>query len=1031
MKYVPLPRFLFRAPLLPARMVTKGARTFRTQPLAGLALNLASPDLTSALEGSIPGRRGETRALLALDRYRRRAAFRPTPHGLWAGVGLGALAPRSRIDTGAPSPHLRFSWARLAELARTVLEDRDARTVVRLRRAPSLIAGAREVIWLGFDSTATDAATTLVEKHADMDDVISTALAATVDWKPWPAVRSALAEAADPDEVDELLLVMIDDGLLHTDLTPPIVGPDPQAWFLARLEKIPSAWLLANQLKELARASADRPLDWEAIDRQSQQLPGEGQAAAAFTPTLLFNEAHFELSRGPVARAAELVPLLFRLQNALSFPVAERVPTPALADALDATTELFGAGALSVPALISGAYGVTVSDAESRGLVEDPIDSVPASADTSPPPPALMAFLVNEVVAAASARHSTVELDSDKLASLLPDESLPPTCELFLTPTSQAVPEGRAGEGWLLGLHAPAGASWGRFGHALGKDVQPLFEALTRAEAAVRPGEQALDVVFVPAPSVADVCTHPPVRAAALALTAWPSEEQAAVLVDDLELCADPTGLEPSALRTATGLPVSPTPLQRVRSSLAPTGLWRLLAGWTLHRQHAPWAMTWGPLMDLDWTPRITLDGFVIAPASWRIPPTLASTHPPDASSAVAVWRRTARVPRFVQVGAEDELLPVDLAAPTAITDLAGQARVFEIWPPLEDTPDTSGRRVEAVVALVAAQDDQELPHVAAAISATADCGAAPPPRDPSVRSAAKGWQTYKLFGTAAAQDEVILNVIAPAITAARAAGDISAWFFLRYVDGPGNRPHLRLRVRANTPSAERSFTARLAHLLAHAQDAGEVVAVERTPYFPELARYGGPLGLAAAHAVFEADSALVCALLALQGDNTESDNPGIGDDPAVAIFERDDARLICLVAVFDQLARGFGLDARARVELAERRLDAHDGNQSDQERDEAVHADGRAFRGANSLLRTLLADDPPPPFQPPFTSFRAAVASAASTLDSGLRGRLLAPLLHLAAVRLLGADRPAERRGYALWARTLTSLSRHPVRPR
>ena len=35
-------------------------------------------------------------------------------------------------------------------------------------------------------------------------------------------------------------------------------------------------------------------------------------------------------------------------------------------------------------------------------------------------------------------------------------------------------------------------------------------------------------------------------------------------------------------------------------------------------------------------------------------------------------------------------------------------------------------------------------------------------------------------------------------MTDARAAAEIDAWFFLRYLDGPGARPHLRLRAHAS-----------------------------------------------------------------------------------------------------------------------------------------------------------------------------------------------------------------------------------------
>ena len=45
-------------------------------------------------------------------------------------------------------------------------------------------------------------------------------------------------EAAADDDVDELLLTLLDDGLLQSDLSPPIVGAAPGAHLRARLDAL-------------------------------------------------------------------------------------------------------------------------------------------------------------------------------------------------------------------------------------------------------------------------------------------------------------------------------------------------------------------------------------------------------------------------------------------------------------------------------------------------------------------------------------------------------------------------------------------------------------------------------------------------------------------------------------------------------------------------------------------------------------------------------------------------------------------------
>ncbi len=1036
MAYVALDRFLFRAPLLPSRTLTDGGPgALDRHPLGRAALALASPELNTA-SASANGADDKAMARVgrAVDRYRRRAAFRPTPHGLWAGVGLGSLGPRTAFKTGQPGAVFRVAWKRLADLARTLLTDVDVRAHVRLRHAPSVIQGARTVVWLGSDDGDGVDTARLIEKRADCDALVGAVLKATSRWTPWPKVRIAVAPDADEnddmDEVDDLLLTMVDDGLLHFDLVPPLLGPPPANWMIERLgdsrsgaaslSRVPAIARAVEQLLR-ARDAADRG-DFAALQATLAALPAALPSANGIQATLIFRPRQaVTLSRTAVTRAARLAPLLFRLQEALAPPAMERTPDPALADALDATTEILGAGALDLGALALGDYGVETCD-------RDPF-SRPAAKDS--PGHGLLTLLVDRIVEAARDGLPTVTLSSENIEPLLPTVDIPATCELFLAPCKPRAGK-PPGEGWLLGLHAPAGASWGRFAHALPDGGATLLEPLRTAELRARPGERRMDVIFAPSDGLGDICAHPPLRPTALALTGWPNENADALTVTlaDLELCADAGALEPLALRTTTGVPVAPSALHRVRSTTAPGGIWRLLVGWNLYRQHAPWAVTLGPLGDLDWTPRIVIDGFVVAPASWRVPPDIAARG--ASARHVRAWRKRAALPRFVQVGSEDELLPVDLTTPLAAADLVGQSRVFEIWPPLDDTPDASGRRVEAVVALADEPNEESRARMAAILSDVASAGAVPPPRKAAPSPEASGWQTFKLFGGVDHQDALLIDDVAPTIREARAAREITGWFFLRYVDGPGLRTHLRLRVRT-AKAGDPRFSRRLNRRLAFAWKSGDVVSVEQASYFPEVARFGGASGMAAAHALFQADSGLACTLLALEAaagaspgadaeTGTDGGAPGIDGDFREMV-DLPEWRLLCLVATFDSLSRGFGLDLDGRRHLARRRLGVH-ATEIDTD---TARAHGQAFRTLAPHLRKLLSGNLPAPIAVPLDDYRTRALKATRSLDPDTRRRIIAPILHLSTVRLVGLDRPTEIRAYDLWTRTLESLARHP----
>jgi thiopeptide-type bacteriocin biosynthesis protein len=393
--------------------------------------------------------------------------------------------------------------------------------------------------------------------------------------------------------------------------------------------------------------------------------------------------------------------------------------------------------------------------------------------------------------------------------------------------------------------------------------------------------------------------------------------------------------------------------------------------------------------------PRLSLDGFVIAPASWRVPAGLRA--PTD----IRRWRKAAGVPRHVQLGEGDELLPVDLAAPSAADDLDGHDRAFEIWPPLDEVVDRDGRRLEAVVMVVEEPDaDEVASHQRRAAAIRAASAVPPPRRAPPLDD----WRTFKLFGAQGRQDD-LLALLLPAIRAGQHAGEIDRWFFQRYVDGPGSRHHLRVRVHADGGAALAAFEGRLRDRLAPARAAAAVTSIEIDEYRPELGRFRAE-ELAAVHDLFESDSELACALSPPPADALE--------------------RIGLLVRAMDALAVGFGLDLDARHALAVDRRRAAEASAALDE-DDRARADV-AFRRVGRGLRTALAaeadgGDDPAGAAAKLAAHRARTAHAARGLAADARARLLPTLLHLCAVRGLGADRDGERLAYTFWDRTLQGL--------
>ncbi|MER5727213.1 thiopeptide-type bacteriocin biosynthesis protein [Streptomyces sp. NPDC002138] len=140
-------------------------------------------------------------------------------------------------------------------------------------------------------------------------------------------------------------------------------------------------------------------------------------------------------------------------------------------------------------------------------------------------------------------------------------------------------------------------------------------------------------------------------------------------------------------------------------------------------------------------------------------------------------------------------------------------------------------------------------------------------------------WHGYHLFlhSTAADTDAFLLREAAPYLDGLVAAGEATAWFFIRYGE---DGPHLRIRVRDLSPAGAAALPDRLARAAkgapavagpwpsAHAE-------VRTVPYTPETERYGGVSALPIAEEVFAASGRVVLDALEALAARTGGDGGG------------------------------------------------------------------------------------------------------------------------------------------------------------
>jgi thiopeptide-type bacteriocin biosynthesis protein len=356
-------------------------------------------------------------------------------------------------------------------------------------------------------------------------------------------------------------------------------------------------------------------------------------------------------------------------------------------------------------------------------------------------------------------------------------------------------------------------------------------------------------------------------------------------------------------------------------------------------------------------------------------------------------WRKQNHVPAVVQAGEGDELLFLDLQAPGAVKELARFAggRVFEIWPPLDRLPDESGRRIEAVAAVVDIPEDAE-----AQSAAIQSCRNAGPVHPPAQVPADANWLSFRCYGALDRQASLLFEAVGPTVKVALEAGEIDAWFFLPYLDQPGSRHHLRIRAHATSPKKAESFSRRLRGALAPSLERGHIVDIATSSYFRESARYGGPEQMPAVETIFQAGSDLVLDVLSRESEG-----------------HLQDERMHIAVRAADTLAESLGLNLSARLAVASSCRRAYERlNLIDEEEAKL------AFRAGSKRLLAAPAEA-----APILSAFRRALSNFNEQERQALRSRLPA-LIHVQAVRLFGTDARAEALSCYLWQRTLDSLS-------
>jgi thiopeptide-type bacteriocin biosynthesis protein len=800
---------------------------------ASLSLALRADRIAAGLD--VPARQVLS-AAVALARYQLRAAGRPTPFGLFAGVAGARL--------GGPAM-ARFGEAHLAAArcdAAWLL------SVIERCEVCAPLAGRLSVV---FSSLAVLHAGKWEVPAGPDRQVIRDSLAvrAVRDASQAPVQVSVLADqlsSAFPGSGDKgarMLAELVRLGFLITSLRPPMTTADALGHVIRELraagaQEIPETAGLLEQLEalhhELAVHNAAEP-ERQAAMRERLSVAVTEISAEGRTPLCLDLRLDAEVTLPePVGR--EMAAAASALVRLSSSPEG----SPVWEDYHRRFTERLGTGTL-VPLLdvVDSAIGLGYP----AGY---PASILPLPAERDSDRHAHLARLIT----GESEVTLTDELIDTMTGSLFDPRLVPAHVEIAARVQAASLADLNAGRYTLrISPARAAGTLTSRFSAlAAGSGLEHVYRSAPAIHDGALPVQLSVPPLFIRGQNVGRIPAYLP---SLLSLGEHPARGDKPLGPGDLAVTATLRGLH--LVHRETGQVIEPQVFHPLDLGKQMPPLGRFLAH--LPRAFAAdyLAFDWGPFQQLPHLPAVRYRRSVLSPQQWRL--TAGSLPPPhtglaDWRRSLAAWRQRTGCPATVQLHNGDLALRLDLDEPLHALCLrehvdddkpAIMTRACE----LQDYGWIGGHAHEIALPLTrrAAPAPDEMPRRLVPAP-----GAGHGQLPLAVGSA---WLSAKLFTGREAMDEIIGGHL-PALIANLETDEV---WFIRYRNRE-ETDHLRLRIAAGHGQAAR----RAAALAAWASDlrARRLCArVALDTYYPESGRYGGGECMRAAEAVFAADSAV------------------------------------------------------------------------------------------------------------------------------------------------------------------------------
>ncbi|NUS89665.1 MAG: lantibiotic dehydratase [Streptomyces sp.] len=849
-----------------------GIRSLAADPLLQQAVHVASGSLALSLrrlgddeEAAAYGRKRTLSAARTLTRYARRSGGRPTPFGLFAGVGRARFGPAAKAGPAGPgevSVRLDGAWLHRRVLA--WLAD------PRVRRRVDVVLNDLCVLRDNRLTLRTGERQTSVRDNA----LVAAVRELTAAPVPYTALSDELSRrfpTLGPERLDAQLGGLVQHGLLLTSVTPHRIDDELLDRIEAALQDpLPDTAAGLRSIRSAAAAHEQDPpgaglASWQTLLDRVRRLDAPGESG----------DGH---QRPPVH-----VDLRMPADFVVPHPVGEEVRRYAAAiwamtpewttleymrDYRDRFIERYGtASAVPLADLVDPHRGLGLPPE----YAEPPVHPrTGPGEDADGPRRGVIADLVQQAVLAGT----DIELTDDDVARLAtavghdPDTRPPRTLELCFQILADSLDALDRGDFQLLGSpHIgswTAGATAGRFAATTGltDELAHLVSYSAgsdslRAQVDVAPTDpRSLNIVQVPRLlpyripiGVADDRADPH-------CLDWRTLLVAAG-ADGLRLLHEPTGrqVEP-VFPHMLALDAQAPPVARFLADLAAARP-RVWSGWD-----------WAGLDVLPYLPRVRYGRVLAAPRRWLPGRRLRDAARAQGGSAwqegLREWRRRLVVPDRVQIAKNDQMYPIDLRDPwdqdLLRSELTAERPRFVLYEDI--TADgahlgwNAGHSTEIVVPLARTSAPRRTsePRRSSAPSAPTPIRRAPT----RVHLPGEDWLFLKLYAEPAAHDALLTGHLPQWLS--EVEKDVDRWFFLRYRDP---EPHLRLRFHGDPDVLNGRVLPVLSRHIRAAIGSGALRTMALDVYRPETDRYGGDSSQEAAERLFQTDS--LSALLQLR----------------------------------------------------------------------------------------------------------------------------------------------------------------------